>query len=1545
MSALAGALALVWALTGSRAGPGAVPRAAAQSAIEMPTPQVDASVPASDVTMIGATPQEPGLAAEADETWGIGKRGTAATLVRYRAEAGWTLGGELEGAGGEVLTGFSLDGSPLAAQMTPRGFGAMVGSIDSQPAVLVREPGQPFVATAPVATESETPKAGEEPLLRKDESLFDPLLETGTDLAARAPLVAPLEEAGGGAGALIVPVLAGAGVEDQVLHWDGHSWTSEPIAIPKASLAEFRVLGIGASSPTNAWLLAQLSDKAAYPAGAVALFRRVREGEGAGAKWNWQPVTPTGKGEEAEPLTVPLQGAPAVPLRVAGEGESPRVVTQVLTVTSEGVWVDGERGDLPSGGSSEGEASTTLFFKPEGARGGAVQRSWCQPAAGAAACERELPEALPATASRSIAWSGAEVEPAHPGQFGARVISGLTNGVSLRLRGETFERVLALGAGKGAEATPGAEYGAAFSNPGEGWLGASSLPVHLTVHHYEPSHVTPWQVPFRHPLLAIAPQPGATPGALTSEALAVGDVGAVARFKPGEGWLPESLFGPGERVETPSLRAVAWPTPSRAFAVGDEGAMWLWRAETGLWERDPATPLNFRGNLLGIAFDPGNPAYGFAVGSPSIGEGASGPGEPGVLLRYGKTWTQEADLPEQVRSASFTSIAFAGSEAIATYLTRPSAFVNNQIGGVLVKTEEKSPWEVDQQAAAAIGAGTPTAVAGLPDGGAALLTGGAEGRVYERETAGAAWQPTAVPLPSGTWGSLALFREGGALRALVTGGGVEDESEALKPPPGFPPNYLPPLPLADGGPQSDTVLRQSAEGWSDQTHEQDPAEGQPGNYVYEDLPYRPDPTLALMVEPNGGQGWAVGGVFDSHNERLETSSVERYVQNPAESQAPLGVGASKVPLKAEPTFAVGGGAACAAPCADRARAGTGPQVWLSSALALAKRIGVRAFLYTGPGVTRGEVNGPREFPIPYEHELAEYEAIMAGGGLPAYSALAPEELDARPEADGDEADLEQAFAPFPAPLGAGAAAPELAEAPEGSRPERTPCAHKVGCEAAYYAIDSAGPTGTVRLIFLDDSGEVEPTQLEWLRGQLTGAARAGTPAIVLGNADLEQQIHGGSAQAAEVARVLLDGGHCVRERAASCPSASAYFYDAPEEDVSEPLDVGEESIPTFGSGTLGYIEANNESFADFHGASGILLAQVEVAARNSTDNRAPVTARLIPDIGELALEAKQGLLLRRSNPAQFAGLARRPRAGTRSIKNQEELAQDPYIPIPENCVGEACAKGLFPEYTFSSSDEEVGQFVAPNLAAIAANPLAVLQGPTGRPVPDPQSDIFCPYNAGTTTVTIEAGGLAASLKVTVQPGSVREPCGTVPLKNPPQPYERVSATPPPPPTQPANGATPTSAPVVPLPPPPLPAVPAIPPAPVHAAPPPAPRPFFASLAVPLALAPFVPPPLTPEANPTPPSGTSAVTSPVEAAQKEEEEEEATESVSNQAVAYRAPEHEPSPAYILGAVLLAAFAGTSLRRPRRGEREVRVAPATLTGMRAQRAMRPRGGRRR
>lgn len=1517
---LAGVLALVGVLPGA----GTVPRAAAQSGAGEERPYTDASVPAEDVTMIGATREAP------EETWGVGQSGPRTVLVRYVQGNGWSLGPALP-------EGFELGKSPLAGQVNPQGDGVLAGTVPAEKgtdqALLVGKGGT-FV-DRPVPTEGETLKAGEEPLLKSGEKLF------GVD---RAPLIVPLEGEGAEAGALLVPVREGAGVENHVLRWDGRKWTSEPIEVPKASTGDFRVLGIGATSPTNAWLLAQLSSKeGAYPAGAVALFRRVREGEGPGAEWVWKPVTVAGNSEEAEPLTVPVSGAGAPePFTLAGRGEPPAVIAQTLTVTSEGIWVDGERGDV--------KAPTTIYFTPEGEAGetrGHVQASWCLLPAGAASaptCQHELPEGLPSGFDRSIAWDKAEVG----GEYGGRVITGFAEGVSLRLEADgAFERVLALGAGPEPNAFPGAQHGAAFSGPHEGWLGAGPMPVHLTEERLE-SRLQPWPAPFRQPLFALAPAPGAPVAALSSEAIAVGDFGSVARFEPGKGWLPESLFGPGERVEYPRLRAVVWPTSNRIFAVGDSGQMWLWRKETGLWEKDPATPLNFRGNLLGVAFDPQEPAYGFAVGSPGVvykkieaGESNELPSceheegtpkkirpeereEPGVLLRYGKTWTQEPDsaLPPQVQCrASFIAVAFAGSEAIVAYRVRPGGNQKTETGGLLIKNGKEGKWEVDEGAARAMGTGVPVAVAGLPDGGAAFTTVEGENgpQVIERESAGAAWQATPTPLPGLAAGQVALFREGGALRAIVSAGGVANEGQSPEPPEEFPSVLLQPFSPIGGGPESGGVLRQTASGWSDETHELNPAAEPQGGYVYYDLPYRPDPILAVMVNPQGTQGWAVGGDINS-NRRLETGDLERY---PAEAGvSPLGEGKAQVPLFGDDaTFAVGGGSQCATPCADRADARIGPDVWLSNALTRAHEIGVRAFLYTGPRVTTAATQGPKTQPIPFTRELERYAQILGTSQLPVYAAISPYELNARPESNGSEATFQSDFAGFPQ---TSLSAPDSAE--QG-------CDGTVGCQTAYYSFLSEGPGGDVQAIVLDDSSDVDSAQLAWLERELANARASATPAIVMGNADLNAQIREGDTAAAAVAQVLIADG------------ASAYFYDAPEENIQQPLDGSE--VPSFGSGTLGYVNVATESFGDFHGASGFLLGQVDVAARNPSTNRAPVTVRLIPNIGELALEAKEGTLLRRSEPALFDGLARRPRAGGRAVNGGEANEVDPYIPIPEECVGSECASAILPEYTFTSSDPEIGAFVRHNTAA-ANNPEAVLQNATGEPIhdeptpaepiPREESGLFCAFNSGTTIVTIEAGGLKSSLPVTVQAGSVRQPCGTVHLNRLATAAASASepVLPPAPAPAPA-GPTPSGAPpVVPVPPPP-PAVAA--PLPPARPTPPTPAPFFLPVVPVAPLLAFVPPPVPTPARPTPPSGTSAVTSPVEMAEHEEEEEQATESVSNQAVAYHAPEHEPSPVYILGLVLLAAFAGASTmrRRPRRGRRAVKVAPATLTTTRGQRRM--------
>lgn len=1601
--ALAAALVLALALLGS----GRAPRVAAEvgGGPARTYAYTDLAVPAEDVVMLGASASEPG--APAGATWGIGQ------LLENGAEAVpelvWYVqpesGSEGEWAPGpELPAGFQPDHpggkpSPLEGQVTGEGYGVLAGTIaregKARQTVLVRKPGGAFEVTTPLTvegkaaeTETEGETAGEgageeaeaageeaggeagegpgaeareEPLLRKDQTLFG---------SNRAPMIAPLAESDGSAGALVVPVYSGEGVDEFVLHWDGRRWTREPIEIPAPSEEEFKVLAVAAAGPGDAWLLARLSS--AYGSGAVALFRRVRAeaggvkegeapeggGEGAGEEgaeesggeeaekeegaagendgWTWEPVeVEAGPGQVELALSVPVSGgipAQGEPFSVFGaEGSQITVRSQLLTVTGAGVWVDGVRTDV-----ERQQPYTTMYVRPEvgphGEQKGVIEQSWCKAAAETPPCMQTLPREPPLLYGRSIAWPSAA-------PYGERVIAGLSEGVVLRLQGTSFEPVLSIGGEETAEGVPGRLYGAAFSSPDEGWLGYA-VPVRLAPSP-APERLANWPVATRHPLLAIAPEPGAPVAASTSEALAVGESGGVARYKPGEGWLPETLFGPGERIEKPFLRAVAWPTENRAYAVGQEGEMWLWRGETGLWERDPATPINFRANLYGIAFDPANPARGYAVGTRAVGSG-------GVLLRYGKTWTEETALPAEVSDAQFNGIAFAGSQALVAFNVQRNLGQNGFDGGLLVN--DGGGWSVDEEERKVTGGARVRAVAGLPDGGAAVLAGEGTVRLYERESQTAPWRLEAVPLRSGVAGSLALYRQSdGALRALVATGGASGVTHGIpfEPSPGSPPYEQPIAGVGAGtGPTAGALLRQTATGWSDETHDVNPVT-RGRNYNEYDEPVHPDPLVATLVSPSGGEAWVVGGIA-SERENEQTADIARY---PASARPPS-EGTSQIPIEPEEagsggtggvtTLAFGGGAGCADPCAARVMTGVGPDVWLQKAVALAQGAGASAFFYTGPMVHYAPYNGQIAPRPPFSEEYERYAAIFGAGPAPVYAASSEGEVEG-------ELALPGAFEGLAAPLGSSPASGwQTASLPPG-RGEGEGC----GCAQNYYAVENAH----VEAIVLDDAagGDVDAAQRVWLEQRLQQAGTAHKPAIVLAEADLGRQLAPGKHdEAAEALFAALVG----RDPDGQDPggyAASAYFYDAHEQNVGKTISFAGATLPAFGSGTLGYELEAHEETTEFHGAKGILLGEVGWNAASAAEravDRAPVTARLIPVIEELAIEPQSGTLLRRSEAAVFRGLARRPRAGCRGLGALNLCEEGQYIPIPSICVGVTCSEAVLPEYEFRSSRPDVGGFVKLNTAStnqlssgafVPSN--AVLVNAKGEAVKDGReeggeqvgatSGLFCAYNKGETNVTISAGGLSYTLPVRVQAGSVRRPCGTVPARQ--EVLASAAAAPPPAPAPAPAGAAPSSPPpIVPVPPPPPPVI-AVPPA------------LPAPLLLPSAPSPpplaFVPPPLPTPARPTPPTGTSAVTSPVEIAEHEEEEEHATESVSNQAFAYRAPEHEPSPAYVLGIVLIAAFAGASVRaRMRRGRRELRVAPATLNTMRAQRRLtRERPGR--
>ena len=1457
-------------------------------------------------TLYGASPAEaPG------EVWGFGESsGERGQLVRYTEAGGWeALPAPLDAEGQPVpLSRTAIPAGASAGRTTTAGglvaFASLgpANSVEPQ-ALIVRDPGgPPRVINAP-----------EPPILEPTEKLF-PASGVVTPVSMK---LAAIEEPGGRTGAFVVPS-TGTVVTKNVLHYDGTGWTREPIckeAAPAVCNATqglvgigFSVLAVDATSAGNAWLLAQFKNTTERTAGHLVLMRRE---EGRWRPQSAKSVTegalkgPNGASFFAKETSEPAPGTKVI---VAAREKG-----QPLTVTSEGLWIDVSL-TAPTE-TSDG----TLFYNFEKAE---FTGSWCDlQGAAAVMCTGPLGSQLQGGEGRSFAWPGNGA----PGEeFGSRAITGVGQGAMLIFEHGAFSRIPLDGSG-------GSSAGAALSAPDQGWLGPS---YHLT---REPvvSGLASWPVPFRRPLTAIAAQPGAAVGALGSQALAVGQDGQVAHYFPGVGWQAEPLLTSSGSRAKPNLRAVAWPEANFAYAVGNEGAMWMWRGSTGLWEPDPGAPPNLiRGNFTGIAFQPGEPSRGYAVG------------KQGLLLSYGRRWTQEP-LPAGISpEVNITAITFAGAEAIATYSIPVSNGPNKTptyTGGLLINNG--SGWRVDEEVSKVLGeaeAGhegpAPRRVAGLPDGGAVVA--GISGGVIEREAAGAPWHVVSGG-PVGYPVALAAIREGGQLRAILSSSGgtgpaeqSTDEAQAIgQPEAGQPPLLTEPYPL----PSSGYLVRQTATGWRDEQRQAYPLPETIAGQTFYDLPRRPDPILALLLSSDGSEGWAVGGAaggIGAEAEAIQTASAMRYGPAAAvpenERVAPM-----QTPAAAA-TFAIGGNAACAGPCADLAGTGIGPDVWLRSAVEKAAGIsGVRAFLYTGTSVAAGAAGlGRLAFG---EEERAYARRLGSGAGaLPVYAA--PSETDAY---QGSLSAFASNFEGFPAPFGK--APLPTASGIVAGEPAVNPAAN----DSYWFESRSLGGELPVRVIVLDYS--IAPLSAEkkcWLATQLA-AARASTPpvpAIVVANREVGSE--------AELGRILVTGEDPLCPTAGPPGTASAYFFKS-NSNRQGTVNWEGGSIPAFSTGTLGYIRITDPATSQHAPASGFLLAAVGEPNANGV---APVTVSLIPSIGSLAIDATDGTLLRRSQPALFEALARRPLAGL-SCRGSgapqfcEGVAPDPYVQIPDHCIrgfeNATCASELLAEYRFSSSRPDIANFVEVDPAS--TNPRAVYLR-NGKPVPDPKSGLLCAFNAGKTIVTVETGGLSYSVPVTVQAGSVARPCGTVPLSEQPVPPPKPTV-PPLPPTEssPPHFTHPTST----LPPPHAPATnpPSVPaqtpsaPAVHHPIKPPAAikAPFFATPTP--AIAPIVvivPPPPAPAVEPTPPSGTSPVTQPATSPEPEEEEEAAFDLVHHMA-AYRhergrnaaavfssSPGGGPSLHYFVPAlVLLLALAGAAVAKPRRRPEplayETRVTP--------------------
>ncbi|HEU0251353.1 MAG TPA: hypothetical protein VFR48_11585, partial [Solirubrobacteraceae bacterium] len=1171
----------------------------------------------------------------------LGKAGAGAhgQLVFERAtdaDPDWTIQETAVDEEGQPYRG--MDPDRVSARITPHGGGLLLGRDSTRPSakqtvVLARNPGGRFrvlpeLPAGVLLAAGEGGEANAETLAEKEGTgaVADAAVENGAHTEAYFGALGRAHDLG-------------------VVRWDGEHWTREQVEPPAGYNGDFTIVAIAGSSPQNLWLLGETEPTSGL---GVVLFKRTEVGAG---EFRWKPVS-LGSALFAASET-PAQGVSALgPL--TGSAQS-------LTVTEKGVWIDG---NMQAPGGGEDGYDFTIYYDIGESK---ITGNWCdaRDGGGQPICEHPLDARFGRLAGyRSFAFEG-------PG-YGTRIITNpllpggddTTNmGAYLRFEGDAFTRM----PGAGPDNAPGG----AFYTPQDGWLEG---PVQISTAH-PPERLVSWPVSARAPFTSVAAAPGSTPGDPAAQALAVGADGTVARYIPGQGWQREFLLTSSGAVSSPTLRAVAWPDANRAFAVGDLGAMWIWRSETGLWEKDPAAPLNgFQGNLDGIAFAPGDPGLGYAVG------------QSGVLLKYGKSWAQEESLPSGFSEANFTSVAFAGSEAMV--VAEHDLLIN-----------EGSGWKVDPEIHALL-AGLPSppslnVVAGLPNGGAVLA-----GRdvVLERDSARAPWHFSEQPIVNETAVAAAAYLEGIKVRALLS---VVPEFQypplLVLPPlePDTPPPLIPPNPLPGDG----YVLRETPAGWEDE-------ERAAYSGVSEDKPMKADPIAALDIGPNGS-GWAVGGWSGESDdagrgtsskgggqairENVQTAGIYSFaaVGNPS---GPPGEQASPVALPSRvATFAVGGHAECAEPCAPLADEGIAPDRNLISALAQIDGLsgqanGPRMLLYTGGRETPGE--GPEAMA-----EAERYAQLLSGGGsLPVYPAVSAG------DSEGDAVSAFGAsFASFAAPFGDGAMPGTVSTADIPSGPAAAAGAR------THYAFDSSGPAGTVRVIVIDNSrGSLaasdpyqNPAQAQgpWLAQMLADAKARGIPAIVVGSRELNPNLPPAlnvASDASEEATIMVQGG------------ASAYLYERPEESrVSSIPSGGAVTIPEYGTGALGYRSSISDSFTAgqpdaLFGTTGYLLFSIDLAKRNPATNVAPVSARLIPLVQSVSLDPIDGTLLRRSAPALFTGIGRRPLAGDRwgpisgSSGSPNPPGASPYAEFPPAlCRQSDCSTAIEPEYTFTSSEPEI----------------------------------------------------------------------------------------------------------------------------------------------------------------------------------------------------------------------------------------------------------------
>jgi hypothetical protein len=1273
----------------------------------------DSDVPATDITVLGE------LDPSADhETWAYGYStaqvdvgdltlpDTATPrllLLRYTDESGWQIADVLRNADGTapaaIPAGTRATPVPVTGQMTASGEAWIVVGGDGFPvSVFHRLPGGHFLLDQPA-----TDTLGQQ-------FLSGPGIGEGRNTSPQLHL-------GQGADGSVYGVLAYPGQPVQTV--------TSPSGVSYSTAIEYAQLQCASpcvpdSSTDGTWTVENAPDSQVpdpqiptnyQPLANDTLTLEAASPSGPGAGW---AVFGVGSGNtNAQPLMLgsfsassPGSGTPAWTWDTAIGLDALDLTGgfadgSALQVDGEGILYADDEVWVEAGPGTGGSAVGNVVALVDPASG-RVAQSWCDPTvvAQSADCAHTIDADDPATLP-------AAVFPTSQGPEG------------LALGAETVD-VYAHGAwtpvaAPGFDASGGS---AVFADPTDGWLAGADAVGQIAA-QAPPSPLTQWPEANQATLVSAA-LPPAGAGTGTSGALAVGLDGAALHYDAANGWLVDPVPTEARAI---NLLGVAYDGSSQAFAVGQLGTILDWNGTS--WSEDPQSTTLTQDQLNAVAF--AGDGQGWAVGTF------------GTILHYDAgTWSPEQIDPlDAIEGVDVTSVAVAGNQVYAV------------AGGNLIMRNPDGSWQrVDpsSQLPSDLPAGSLTLVSGLPDGGV-VAAGDSVVLVPEPGTSPVKFTYSDQPI-QGTAVALTAYRDpsSGQLRAFVsvappvlveTGSGTTVPENTA----GFP--------AGDG-----ELLMQTADGWRDLSRAQYAESSGTGPFALDGAP-EPDPVLAVAAASDGSAAWVVGGYagtqtaaglgttlpLQSRAFAWQTSSIWRYDQGG--SASPPTLSQTQISLPAQPntvSFAYFSGAECVSECSQVQNAQ--PDVNLAGAAGeiadFAGQPGGPAFAMLG-----GNAVGPSDLTSFNDGDgavdLANLRNYLSPlGSVPLYAAFGP--LDEVPTAADPAQPWDDAFAQSPAPFGLGATPAGITPVSSGGTDESV---------NHYYAYDVAQNGGTLRVIVLDNSAgsldASEPGQTAWLSGQLAAAQTAGVPVVVMASQPLDSGLTGSSSQAGSatdantVASMLANAG--VLAVFTTSPTQSDQMHMIPYQNPDRPA-TGAAQIPEYEGASLGYQQTQN---------NGVLWYFISVDTATRT-----LSVQGVPVITSLALEPLDGLNAARSSTLSFRGVGRRP-AGTLPVTVSpssflaEGLAN--YVTIPSSsCVG--CVS---PSYTFTSSNPAIGNFVTPSAPGSQYPKLSA----TGKTSASSTSGLFCAFNAGQTTVSVTSGLLTSSLTVTVAPGDIGQPCGTV----------------------------------------------------------------------------------------------------------------------------------------------------------------------------------------